>query len=61
MKKETQFTQNFDQIFSVNRPYQYQISAMHYGSISGILRNNISLRDPILLHVKDVSLKYIKR
>ena len=44
-----------------NRPYLYQISAMHYGSISGMLCNDISLRDSILLHVKDVSLKDIKR
>ena len=44
-----------------NRPYRHQISAMHYGSISGMLRNDITLRDSILLHVKDVSLKDIKR
>ena len=35
--------------------------AMHYGSILGMLRNDISPRDSILLHVKDISLKYIKR
>ena len=35
-----------------NRPFRYQISAMHYGSISGILRDDISLRDLILLHVE---------
>ena len=35
-----------------NRTCRYQISAMHYGSISGILRNDISLRDLILLHVE---------
>ena len=34
---------------------------MNYDIIAGILRNNISLRDSILIHVKDVSLKYIKR
>ena len=44
-----------------NTSYQYQISAMHYGSISGISLNDISLRNSILLHVKDVSLKDIKR
>ena len=44
-----------------NRRYRCQISTMHYGSISGMLRNDISLRDSILLQVKDVSLKDIKR
>ena len=46
-----------------NRPYRYQISAMHYGSVSGMLHNDISLRDSILLHdnVEDISLKDIKR
>ena len=44
-----------------NRPYRYQVSTMHYGSISGMLRNDISLRDLIFLHVKDVSLKNSKR
>ena len=33
--------------FKSNRPYQ--ISVMHYGSISGMLHNDISLRDSILL------------
>ena len=42
-----------------NRQYRYQLSAMHYGSISGTLRNKISLRGSILLQVKDVSLKGI--
>ena len=37
------------------------INSMHYGSISGVLQNGIFLRDSILLHVKDVSLKDIKR
>ena len=39
----------------INRRYRYQISAMDYGSILGMLRNDISLRDSILLHMKDVS------
>ena len=38
-----------------NRPYRYQISQAHPGSILGMFSNDLSLRDSILLHVKDVS------
>ena len=50
---------NIVALSTYNRRYRYQISAMHYGSISGMLRNDISLRDSILLHVNDVYLKDI--
>ena len=37
-----------------------ELFAMHYGGISGMLRNDASKRVSISLHVKDVSLEVIK-
>ena len=46
---------------NIYRWYRYQISAMHYSSILGVLRNDNSLRELILLHVIDVSLKDMEK